>query len=73
MGSSPFFGGPGITPWLQPRKALEGSRRAEVAVDKGESHMCGVGMACVYRWRVPVSLLEIYKLRGLGSHLEAGL
>ena len=53
-------------------KALEGSRRAEVAVDKGESHMCGVGVACMYQWRVPISLLKIYKLRGLASHLEAG-
>ena len=41
--------------------AKEASRRAEVAVDKVESPMCGVGVACVYRWRVLVSLLEAYK------------
>ena len=70
VGSGLFFRGPGITSCLQPRKTLEASRRAEVAVDKGESHICGVGVAWVYRWRVPISLLEIYKLRGLASHLE---
>ena len=47
----------------------EGSRRSDVVVDKEESHMCGVGVACVSRWRVPISLLKIYKLRGLASHL----